>query len=207
MRRAVLLDGLHGAAWRLFPLRRSLLRQGIDEVEIFSYRSHGGVPIEELADELAAFLQPRSEGAELAVVAHSMGGLITRAALARHPGVSVQRAVLICVPHRGSHLAACLPSFIPWVGVRQMIPGSDFLRWLDGQPWEIPTLGVWCPGDLMVLPGHHARWERAEMEEVCRVPLHNWPLLSPAFHGKIGDFLLGRSPSTSPHPSLIPHTP
>lgn len=195
MRRAVLLDGLHGAAWRLGGMRRSLLRQGFDEVEIFAYRSHGGVCLEELADELAEFIGSKAEGRLQHVVAHSMGGLITRAAVARHPEIKLHRAALLCVPHRGSKVAEWVPPVIPWAGVRQMVPGSEFLRWIEAQPWDVPTLTVWCPGDLLVVPGHSARWDRAEDEEVCQIPLHNWPLVSPGFHRRIGEFLLGKNPA------------
>lgn len=167
---------------------------GFGRVEIFSYRSDGSVPIEALADEFAAFLHD-PEGVGNMVVAHSMGGLITRAAVARHPGLRIDRAALLCVPHAGSRVAGWIPPFIHWPGVRQMAPGSEFLRWLDEQRWEIPTLGVWCPGDLMVIPGRHARWERAESELICHFPLHNWPLVSPGFHRRIGRFLLGEAPS------------
>jgi hypothetical protein len=190
----VLLDGLAGAPWRLRWLQKHLQKAGSDEVVIFPYRSDGTIPIEILADQFAVFL--KGLGDCPMVVAHSMGGLITRAAVARHPDLKLQRAVMLCVPHSGSRLAGWIPPFLRWEGVRQMAPDSPFLRWLGQQPWDIPTLVVWCPGDLLVLPGSHARWPCATEEEVCHFPLHNWPLVSPHFHRKIAQFLQhGNQPS------------
>jgi triacylglycerol lipase len=178
--KTILLDGLWGAAWRLHGLRRSLQRRGFEEVEIFRYNSSGLVPLEELADQLREFA---GEG-PVRVVAHSMGGIITRLAKARDPGWELRRVAFLCVPHQGSTLARLLP----WAGIRQLRPDSDIIQMLARQDWTIPTLCVWCPGDLIVFPGSSARWPSAEVELPCLFPLHNWPVVSPFFHYRIADF-------------------
>ncbi len=181
--KTVLLDGLWGAAWRLERMRKTLKKRGIEGVEIFSYDSGGRVPIERLADQFADWLG----GGECRIVAHSMGGLVTRVAKERHPGLDIAKAVFLCVPHHGTKVAHLLP----FAGIRQMREGSGLITKLAEQRWEIPTLVVWCPFDALVVPGASAKWEKAEREICCRFPLHNWPVLSSWYHHQIADFFLG----------------
>lgn len=188
--KTILLDGLWGAAWRLHGLRRSLRKRGFEDVEIFSYNSSGQVPLEELADQLRDFAGDRP----VRVVAHSMGGIITRLAKARDPHWALQQAAFLCVPHRGSALARLLP----WRGIRQLRPDSEVMGFLAGQTWEVPTLCVWCPGDLIVIPGSSARMSDAREELVCHFPLHNWPVVSPFYHHRIADFFLRQEQTHSP---------
>ncbi len=61
-------------------------------------------PVDELGGALAAHLSTRA-AQPLALVAHSMGGLVARAALARTALAQVQRVVLLGTPNRGSYAA------------------------------------------------------------------------------------------------------
>ncbi len=73
----------------------------------FSVQSHDydwRQPVAALGRQLAVRLS-RAAGSRLALVAHSMGGLVVRAALG-HPGTAhVERAVLLGTPHLGSFAA------------------------------------------------------------------------------------------------------
>lgn len=178
--KTILLDGLWGAAWRLTSLRNAIERSGLGPAEIFSYDSSGFTKLEDLAHEFAF----RHAGQPLRVVAHSMGGLIVRLAKLYYPGLDLRAAAFLCVPHRGSLMARLLP----FPAVRQMRPGSALLGQLAGQRWEVPTLAVWCAGDLMVVPGSSAIFEPAIRTLCCRVPLHNWPLVWPGWHQVVADF-------------------
>lgn len=178
--RAILLDGLWGAPWRLFPFRRALLSEGFSPVEIFSYDSSGFTPLEVIADQFVQFWGEQ----KAVVVAHSMGGLIVRLAKFRYPQLPIVASAFLCVPHHGSILAHLLP----FPAIRQLRPKSELLQLLASQVWEIPTLAVWCPGDLLVVPGSSAKWEKATEILRCDVPLHNWPLFSPAFQKASGNF-------------------
>ncbi len=177
----VLLDGLFGAPWRLRKMQHSLQQRGLGPVRIFSYDSTGRTPIEVLAQQFREFCGPEP----VRVVAHSMGGLVTRSAKMQFPNWELKRAAFLCVPHHGSVVARLLP----FRGVRQMRPRSEFLQQLNEQEWTVPTLCVWCPGDLLVVPGASARWEKAERELRCKFPLHNWPVISASYHQSIADFL------------------
>jgi hypothetical protein len=180
--RTVLLDGLWGAPWRMRGMQRNLQSRNLGPAEIFAYNSSGTIPLETLADELAAFLGDTP----VRIVAHSMGGIITRLARQRHPGLCIVQAALLCVPHHGSALAGIMP----FTGVRQLAPDSGVLRTLATQEWNLPTMTIWCPGDLLVVPGSSARWEKADLEVCCPIPLHNWPVVSSHYHHRIADFFL-----------------
>lgn len=192
--KTILLDGLWGAPWRLQGFRRHLLGAGLGPVEIFSYDSSGRQSLETLADELAQFIGTDP----VRVAAHSMGGLVTRLAKLRYPHISLVATAFLCVPHKGSLLARYLPfkALGLLTGVCQLRPESEIVHELQGQDWQIPTLTVWCPGDLMVIPGASARWSKATQEICCRVPLHNWPVVSPSFHRAVARFFLHHSPSS-----------
>lgn len=165
-------------------MARAFERHGASRIDIFRYDCSGRVPLEKLADELIEFVNQSPEPA--VVLAHSMGGLILRTALMLHPELPIRKVVFIHVPHRGS-LAGW---FLPFAGIRDMRPGSDLLKRLDAEPWEIPSLAIWCPGDLMVLPGWSARWAKAHTTACCWMPAHIWPMFSPGWQTRIARYLL-----------------
>jgi hypothetical protein len=84
-------------------------------------------------------------GTYVDVVAHSMGGLIIRYAIAQtelnHPEfppyLRIEDVVTLGTPHGGIR-PPCL--FCPLQG-DQMSPGSDFLVWLENNAWEPDGLG------------------------------------------------------------------
>jgi triacylglycerol lipase len=181
--KTVLVDGLWGWRPRMSWLGRSLRRLGCGEVEIFSYDASGLQPLESAADE---FARRYSGQGPIQVVAHSMGGIVIRTALWMHPAIRLEKSVFVNSPHAGSVWAHALP--LP--GIRQLRPGSELLQSLAGQSWDIRTMVIWCPGDLMVFPGSSACWPVAEIQLRCDIPFHNWPLFSPNFHKKIAGFLM-----------------
>ena len=71
-------------------------------------------PIEGHAQRLAALIKGLEERADrIHVVAHSMGGIITRLALAEFQPRRLGRLVMVAPPNRGSHVATWLA---PWLG-------------------------------------------------------------------------------------------
>lgn len=165
-------------------MKRRLEAAGVGEVETFGYRANGFCCLEEegrrLADRIASTNDPVN------LVGYSMGGLVIQAARLANPALDVRRAAFINTPHGGSVLANLLPG----AAIRQMRPGSDFLGKIAAVEWTIPTLAVWTPGDLMVLPATSAAWPRATLTEQCRVPAHVWPLFCPRTHAQLAAFLL-----------------
>ncbi|CAN5396811.1 alpha/beta fold hydrolase [soil metagenome] len=100
-------------------------------------------------------------GAErIHVVAHSMGGLVTRATLAHTGDARIASVTTIGSPHQGTELAR----FSAAPNAADMLPGCDFLA--DLQPAKLP-LACWLsiasdqdnlitPPLSAVLPGTHA---------------------------------------------------
>lgn len=181
---------VHGVAvndgvW--FALRRDLARRGLGPVYTINY----GPPlagIEHFADQLAARIDAIGgvTGAErVALIAHSMGGLVSRAYLRRFGAARIEQLITIGTPHHGSMLAWTFAGRC----LAQMRPGS---RWLadinraESEPPPAPITSIWSRHDSMVAPqasaelacarnialagiGHNALLNhRAVMDEVAR---------------------------------------
>jgi pimeloyl-ACP methyl ester carboxylesterase len=181
---------VHGVAvndgvW--FALRRDLARRGFGPVYTINY----GPPlagIEHFAGQLASRIQAicAATGAEqVALIAHSMGGLVSRAYLRRFGAARIEQLITIGTPHHGSMLAWTFAGRC----LGQMRPGS---RWLtdinraESEPAPVPITSIWSRHDSMVAPqasadlacarnvalagiGHNALLNhRAVMDEVAR---------------------------------------
>lgn len=181
--KTVILDGIFGSHLRWEHLRSRLEKQ-VGPSLIWQYRNSGRVGLDTLGAMLGEYLLAQNEPVNL--VGYSMGGLVVREALRSHPELLVRRVALVCSPNSGS-LAAWL---LPFKAAQQMRPGSAFLKRLDSVDWQPPTLAIWCPGDLMVLPAHSAKWAKAQEVYSYGVPAHAWPIYSPSIHRKITDFFI-----------------
>lgn len=182
----VIIDGFWGWHTRWESLRRRV-EKNVGPCRIWRYDNSGRVSIEKLAAQLVSDLH------ELKVpfhaVGYSMGGLVVREAMRQDPSLRLQKAVMLNSPHRGSLVA----NFVPMLpACREMRPSSEFIRRLEAAPWQYPTLVTWCPGDLMVLPGHSARWSQATVTVRCDVPAHEWPVISGGIHRSVITFLAER---------------
>jgi len=96
-------------------------------------------------------LRERTGRDRVAIVAHSMGGVATRAYLAREGAASVCGVVTLGSPHAGTWLARCGHG----INVGQMRVGCEWLSALGGR--ESPATGalfttIWSPHDNIVMP-------------------------------------------------------
>lgn len=180
--RIFLLDGIWGSHRRWQDLSRKLEAQGAS-VTIWHYRNTGFHPITELAAELVHDIASTTEE-HLYLVGYSMGGLVVREALRLEPFPRIRKVAFLHSPLRGSLSSY----FVPLPGIRDMRPGSPFLRRQNEAPWGWPTLVTWCPFDLMVLPGQSANWPRANKSICSLVPAHAWPVVSHRIHRAVVDF-------------------
>lgn len=139
-------------------------------------------------DELGRGLLARIDQIQtpINIVAHSMGGLVARAAHLLRPGFQFHRAVLMNSPISGTWAAYLLGL----KAVREMRPESDFLKRLKEveSRWSAPTLVTWCLGDALVFPNRHMKWKQAETYRYL-MPAHNWPRWSRSIHRKVIEFL------------------
>lgn len=117
-----------------------------------------------LLRELEA-LRSLGAGEPVAVVAHSMGGLVARAALRRaRPGL-IGRIITIGAPHHGTWVA----SGFPWASAREMCPGSRWLEELNaGQEGHlsVPMTTLYSLDDNLIAPATSARLEGARTQEL-----------------------------------------
>lgn len=202
---------LHGLAAHHFVMRRlaGALRRAEFDVRNWGYRSIRS-PIRHhalcLRDELARDVRdPQIDRVHL--VTHSMGSIITRAALQDWQCDKIGRIVMLGPPNRGSHVARRLA---PWLGriCPPLIELSDapdsFVNRIPPPP-TIP-IGIVAaaadrvvarhatelPGqaDWIVLPGQHGvlPWRRETAQQVLHFLEHG------RFH---------REPDLMPQPSAI----
>ncbi|HEX4523625.1 MAG TPA: alpha/beta fold hydrolase [Casimicrobiaceae bacterium] len=147
---------VHGVAvndgvW--FAVRRDLVRRGLGPVYTINY----GPPlagIEYFAGQLASRIDAicAATGAErVALIAHSMGGLVARAYLRRFGAARIAQLITIGTPHHGSILAwtffgRCLA---------QMRPGNPWLADInraESAPATVPITSIRSRHDSMVAP-------------------------------------------------------
>ncbi len=136
--------------------------------------SDGRDGLPSMARQLQGFLEAElEEGERFVLVGFSMGTLISRYYLQELNGHRRVKAFFsISGPHAGTWTAYLYPG----EGVRQMRPGSSFLRSLDNSSHRLQSLPVtcyWTPFDMMIIPAASCRWSRGE--EVCIPSLvHRW---------------------------------
>jgi pimeloyl-ACP methyl ester carboxylesterase len=123
-------------------------------------------------EQQAAGVQPellalhrRSQGARVAIVGHSMGGLVARVLLRNlGPGV-ISRIVTLASPHHGTRLVAGLR----WPATQQLAQDSAWLRALNVSQegrFSVPLVSIYSLEDNLVTPAASARLEGAELHEL-----------------------------------------
>jgi pimeloyl-ACP methyl ester carboxylesterase len=150
---AILVHGVlvNDGAWLM--MRRRLIRHGVGPIYTINY----GPPysdIERFAEQLGKKIESvcaATGAADVALVCHSMGGLVARAYLRRNGGERVRRLVTIGTPHHGSVLARA------FVGrcLAQMRPGNPWLKELnrdEAEPAPVPIVSIWSRHDSLVAP-------------------------------------------------------
>jgi pimeloyl-ACP methyl ester carboxylesterase len=178
----LILDGFLGWHSRWEGLRKRVERE-VGTCRIWKYDTSGRVSIETLSARLVEEL--RQLDTDFHLVGYSMGGIVIREAMRQAPDLRLKKSVLLHSPHRGTHVAR----FLPLPAVREMRPGSAFLRRLEETEWQHPTLASWCAGDLMIVPGSSACWSKASQVLCSPVPAHAWPIYSRRIHQSVVQFL------------------
>lgn len=178
--RVVLVHGIFQNSWRCFGfLRNDLEKRGVACLSPSLKPADGrdGLPVmaEQLKREIDARFGPDER---VVVVAFSMGGLISRYYLQELGGAERCDAFFtISTPHHGTGAARLGYG----EGVRQMRPGSDFLKQLkegEDQLGKMPVVSYRTAADLVILPSRSSEWERAE-NRVVACPLHPLMTYSP----------------------------
>jgi triacylglycerol esterase/lipase EstA (alpha/beta hydrolase family) len=179
----LLLHGVLCNAGVWVGMKRTLERQVGAPVYALSY----GPPlasIEVFADQVAAKVDAilAATGArDVAIVAHSMGGLVARAYLRRYGAAKVRLLLTLGTPHHGSMHAYLFPG----APLAQLRPGNPWLATLNSDPRPACHLvSLWSPHDSMVAPQSSARLDGAA-EIVLRGVGHNALLGDPAVYAAV----------------------
>lgn len=156
----VLLHGFAGLPIMNRPLARMLRRAGFEAREL-GYDSLGR-PLDEICDRLApqiARLGGRSAG-PLHIVAHSMGGLVARAYIARHRPADLGHVVMLGTPNGGSEIADFLsekPFLQPLLGRAAPALVTRRSARIDAMLGSVDySVGI-IAGDRPIMPGALAR--------------------------------------------------
>lgn len=146
-----------GLWWRLrrrlraqqFPVATINLLPPLADIDSFA---------EQLHERIEALLA--ETGADrVALVGHSMGGLVSRAYLLRHGPNRVAKLITLASPHQGTRVA----HFGLGPNARQMEPDSPWIRGLASrEPRSLPAVNVWSTADEIVVPPHRGQWAAAQ---------------------------------------------
>jgi len=179
----VFVHGLGGHRGNFAPMQLWLRLRG--RRRLYGVGLESGVRVEALGAHLSAFVDEvlavndLPPGAQVDVVAHSMGGLVARCALER-PATARRVASLVTLgtPHGGTHAAR----FGATHHTLALRPDSPLMRRLSHQvPWRLPTRLVcyWSQADVLLLPASTACVEGADNREVASVTHYGY-LLRPS---------------------------
>ncbi|HUN25745.1 MAG TPA: alpha/beta fold hydrolase [Steroidobacteraceae bacterium] len=170
-RPALLVHGFacNAAIWR--PLVSRLRRAGYGPVRTATL-SPVCADLDSHATTLARTLLTMAaecSGERITVIAHSMGGLVARAALQALGPRIIRRIVTLATPHHGTTLAAAAARALPCIALDQMSPGSAWLDALNGaaQPdTAVPIACVFSLEDDVIAPPASATLAGARTLEV-----------------------------------------
>lgn len=172
--RVIFIHGIWDTLGSLRRLDTALRDAGFETLVVELQPNDGSVSLEKLAGQVHRDIEARfGSDAAFSIVGFSMGGLVARSYLRQYgkPG-RVPAVVTIASPHGGTWLAC----FSALRGVREMRPGSPFLRALEddhlrfhGTKWTT----IRTPFDLMILPSNSSAlpWARNIVVPAAAHPL------------------------------------
>ena len=161
--KVVLVHGIFEDGHAFSALKNRLETHGIECFVPKLIPADGRGGLDKLAEGLKADIDNEfGESEKFALVAFSMGGLVSRHYLQRLGGAErCEEFITVSTPHHGTRAAYTYPS----KGALQMRPGSEFLRELEASEDTldgIPIVSYRTPMDLIILPTSSSVWERAE---------------------------------------------
>ncbi len=185
----VLVHGIWNTAGIFSPLRAYLEGSGWPVHALSMTPNNGDAPLEVLAEQVASFVADRIDPRQpFDLVGFSMGGLISRYYVQRLGGLSrVERFVTVSAPHQGTILG----SFSRRYGIRQMRPGSPFIKALNQDIHQLQALkffSLWTPFDLLILPPWSSNLSMAVSQRLT-VRAHNQMICDPKGLGAIATCL------------------
>ena len=174
--RVVLVHGIFDTRIGFHPLRKAIVSAGYECLVPSLKPVDGRKGLEPMARQLRAVIEAEwGKDDEFAIVAFSMGGLVSRYYLQELGGAErCQGLYTIATPHNGTYTAYLYPG----QGTRQMRPESQFLTDLKKgghiyKDLKIPTASYRSPLDVVMLPLESPKWQHGDN-------VHFWSPIHPA---------------------------
>jgi triacylglycerol lipase len=160
-RPVVLVHGIYSSSGDMKRLARHLEREGREVFSLDLYPCDGRCGLDELAKQLATFIEEKVPRGKFDLVGFSMGGLISRYYVQRlDRGRRVDHFVTLAAPHNGTVMAG----FNRLPGVLQMRRGSPFIRDLSRDQDDLKRVkftSFYTPFDLMIIPARSSELPQA----------------------------------------------
>lgn len=183
--RVVLVHGIFQTGRNFFPLVKKLEASGCECLvpRLKPRDARGG--IEPLAEQLDREVNERwGSEKKIHIVAHSMGGIVSRYYLQNMGGAKRCVSFSTCAtPHYGTHIAWLYPG----VGAAQLRRNSDFLKTLNANDEGLKHVRIQTfrtPFDVIILPSSSSDWAIAE-NHICYAPVHPFVVYAPSVQKKI----------------------
>jgi pimeloyl-ACP methyl ester carboxylesterase len=187
----VLVHGLGGNRGLWWPLRLFLRMNGHRRIHAFGYEDG---TIEDHAEDLKGFVDSilRVTGeTQVDIVAHSLGGIISRYAIQRL-GLkgTVRTLVTMATPHQGTYAAQYANTAI----TRSLRPASEVIRTLNAEDltdYPVRFFSLFSDRDVYVVPAEgmtHPGAENVFLHDVS----HSQYLVSPEVFRVVASCLAGR---------------
>lgn len=191
----LLVHGLYHNASAWITMKQRLREAGIKNVHTYQYNSFWGEfpeAVDGLQRKLDALLH-KAPGGKVLLVGHSLGGLVSRAAVG-NPRFQDRIAGIVALgtPHGGSALAHLAANPMG----RGLIPGREIMARVDSLPEpDCPKLAIYNLVDDFVFPLETLLPPTTGWQEIVCSPMgHVWMLYSREVTGLVVDFLKGTDP-------------
>jgi triacylglycerol lipase len=153
----------NGAVWQ--PFAQVLSNRGY---RVFTIDQPLHASIDDMADRLAARIESicvKTGEHQIILIAHSMGGLISRAYLRRYGDARIRRLITLGSPHHGTHHA-----YLAFrANGKQMRPNNEWLNELGRVPAFASFTSIYSLYDTLITPQDSSRVEGAENVEITGV--------------------------------------
>ncbi len=181
----VLVHGIFQKGYSFLPMQKKLQAQGYDCLIPSLQPADARSGIDVLAQQLDREITAKwGKDAEIHIVAHSMGGLVSRYYLQELGGAKKCKTLItLATPHHGTNAAYCYPGTGAW----QMRPGSEFLQNLEKTSDRLKGMRILSyrtPLDLIILPSTSSHWDLAENFRIW-VPAHPLVMHAPRVQREI----------------------
>ncbi|MEO1094124.1 MAG: triacylglycerol lipase [Cyanobacteria bacterium J06638_28] len=138
--------------------------------------NNGDIGLDRLAQQVRTYVDTHFADAEaIDLIGFSMGGMVSRYYIQRLAGAQrVNHFITLSSPHNGTWTGYVRQN----PGVRQMRPGSDFLKDLNDTVHELQQVqftSLWTPYDLMIVPAKSSQLSVGDMAQLP-VLAHPWML-------------------------------